>query len=162
MSMFSSSRASDTPFPAEPVSRLPSASQHAATVIARGVKVEGDFKSQGDVVIEGEVQGTVAAAGTLTVGTEAFIKADIHADEAIISGAVEGNVTVTKQAMLHSGAKLKGDLTAERIMVESGAVLDGRMQVGLTTAKAAKQEGSKAASSAPVIEAAPAADKAAS
>ncbi|GMU25222.1 polymer-forming cytoskeletal protein [Patescibacteria group bacterium] len=138
MSMFSS-RSTDAPFPAE-ATRASAPVQHAATVIAHGVKVEGDFKSQGDVVIEGEVQGSVTTAGTLTVGTEAFIKADIQADDIIVSGTVEGNLTVEKQAVLHSSAKVKGDLTAERITVESGAVVDGRVQVGLPSKKAVKEE----------------------
>jgi cytoskeletal protein CcmA (bactofilin family) len=101
-----------------------------ATTIARGVKVEGDFASQGDVVIEGEVHGKISAAGTLTIGPEAVIKADVTADEANISGLLEGNLTVKKQVVLHATARIKGDLIAERATVESGAVLDGRVQIG--------------------------------
>lgn len=86
--------------------------------------------SQGDVVIEGEVHGKVATTGTLTVGTEAVIKADVTADEAIISGTVEGNLHVKKQAVLHASAKVKGDLTVERATIESGAVLEGKVQIG--------------------------------
>lgn len=103
----------------------------AATTIARGVKVEGDFASQGDVVIEGEVHGKISAAGTLTIGPEAVIKADVTADEAIIAGFVEGNVRVKKQAVLRATAKVMGDFTSERVNIEAGAVLDGRVQVGV-------------------------------
>lgn len=110
-----------------------------ATVIARGVKVEGDFSSQGDVVIEGEVQGKIASAGMLTVGSEAVIKADVTADEATISGLIEGNVNVKRQALLHATARIKGDLTAERIIVEAGAALDGRVQVGQSPKADAKK-----------------------
>ncbi len=108
---------------------------HAATLIAKGVKLEGEFKSQGDVQIEGEVQGKVAAAGTLTIGPEAVITADVTADEAVISGVLNGNLTVAKQIVLHSSARVKGDIVAERISVESGAVIDGRVQIG-TNSKA--------------------------
>lgn len=103
---------------------------NGVTTIAYGVKVEGDFTSQGDVVIEGEVRGKIASSGALTVGSKAVIKADVSADEANVSGLVEGNLTIKKQAVLHATAKIKGDLTAERITVESGATLDGRVQVG--------------------------------
>ena len=109
----------------------PSAPAQGVTTIAHGVKVEGDFSSQGDVVIEGEVHGKIASAGTLTVGAKALIKADITADEAVISGVVEGNVRVKKQAVLHATARITGDLTAERVNMESGAALDGRVQIGV-------------------------------
>lgn len=100
------------------------------TVIARGVKVEGDFTSQGDVVIEGEVHGKISTTGILTVGSEAVIKADVTADEVVISGTIEGNLHVKKQAMLHASARVKGDLMVERATIESGASLDGRVQIG--------------------------------
>jgi cytoskeletal protein CcmA (bactofilin family) len=109
----------------------PSNPSVGATTIARGVKVEGDFASQGDVVIEGEVHGKITTAGMLTVGPEAVIKADITAGEAAISGSIDGNLSVKKQAVLHSTARLKGDLTAERLSIEAGATLDGRVQIGL-------------------------------
>lgn len=132
--MFTSSKHTDTPYPTDTPTPSPSVpGSHAGTIIARGVKVEGAFNSQGDVVIEGEVQGSISAAGTLTVGPEAHIKADIAADEAVISGRVDGNVTVKKQAVLHASANVKGDITAERITIQSGAALEGRVQIGSPT-----------------------------
>jgi cytoskeletal protein CcmA (bactofilin family) len=97
------------------------------TVIARGVKLEGDFSSQGDVVIEGEVVGTLSAAGLLRVGAEAVIKADIKAGEAIIAGSVEGDLTVERRLDLMTTARIKGDITTETISVEAGAVLEGKV-----------------------------------
>lgn len=100
------------------------------TLIARGVKVEGNFASEGDVAIEGEVHGTLSATGLLTIGTEAKIKADVHAGDALIAGVVEGNVTVTKQLTVKATARITGDITCEVISVESGALLMGKMAAG--------------------------------
>ncbi len=102
----------------------------SATVIARGVRVEGEFHSQGDVVIEGDVQGTIFAAGTLTIGSEARIVANITAQEAVISGTIKGDITVEKQAVFHATANITGDLKAERVTVEAGAVINGKVQIG--------------------------------
>lgn len=101
-----------------------------ATVIARGVKVEGDFTSQGDVQIEGEVHGHVSTSGLLTVGSEAKLKADVSAEEAVIAGLVEGNVTVKKRLELKSTAKILGDITCETVAVEEGATMHGKVGVG--------------------------------
>jgi cytoskeletal protein CcmA (bactofilin family) len=130
MSMFNNSKRTDMPYPSESGSMSSSSSSSNKTVIAKGVKVEGDFNSQGDVVIEGEVHGKITAMGVLTVGSEAVIKADIVADEAAISGTVEGNIQVKKQIVLHSSARVRGDVQVERATIESGAVLDGRVQIG--------------------------------
>jgi cytoskeletal protein CcmA (bactofilin family) len=129
--MFNNTKRTDMPYPTESGSMSSSSSSSSnKTIIAKGVRVEGDFNSQGDVVIEGEVHGKITAAGVLTVGPEAIIKADITADEAAVSGNVEGNIHVKKQIVLHSSARVRGDLQVERATIESGAVLDGRVQIG--------------------------------
>jgi cytoskeletal protein CcmA (bactofilin family) len=131
--MFTNTKSSDTPYPTDAPTPTPVGSTlapQAATIIARGVKVEGEFKSQGDVVIEGDVQGIISTNGMLTVGPEAHIKADVTAEEAMISGTVDGNLNIKKQAVLHASARIKGDITAERVTVESGAAIEGKVQIG--------------------------------
>lgn len=105
------------------------------TLIARGVKVEGNFSSEGDVAIEGEVHGTLSATGLLTIGSEAKIKADVHAGDALIAGVVEGNVTINKQLTIKSTARITGDITCEVVSVESGALLMGKISAGKRTSE---------------------------
>lgn len=103
----------------------------AATTIARGVKVEGDFTSQGDVNIEGDVNGHITTSGMLTIGTDAKLKAEVTAAEAVIAGSIDGTVTITKRMELKSTAKIRGDVTCETIVVEAGAMLEGKVSVGV-------------------------------
>jgi cytoskeletal protein CcmA (bactofilin family) len=112
----------------EPVSSTPP--RPTATVIAKGVKVEGDFASDGDVQIEGEVKGSLATKGRLTVGPDAVIRAEVKAGDASIAGLIEGNITIERRIDLKSTAKIKGDLVAEALSVESGAKLEGKTSVG--------------------------------
>lgn len=117
------------------MSPVPSA-RPSATVIANGVRVEGDFVSQGDVVIEGEVHGKVAVTGTLTVGTQATLKADVSAENITIAGSVEGNVTARARVDIKSSAKISGDIQAQTAAVEAGAALDGRVTIGASPRQA--------------------------
>jgi cytoskeletal protein CcmA (bactofilin family) len=107
-----------------------------ATVIAKGVKVEGEFKSQGDVLIEGDVHGTLATTGTLTVGPEAKIKAEIAAGDAVVSGSIDGNVKIEKRLELKATAKIVGDVQAEVVSIEAGAQIQGKMAIGMKPAHA--------------------------
>jgi cytoskeletal protein CcmA (bactofilin family) len=102
----------------------------SATVIAHGVKVEGEFVSQGDVMIEGEVHGHIATSGMLTVGTDAKLKADVAAQEAVVAGLVEGNMTIKSRLELKSTAKILGDVACETAVIEAGAVLSGKVMIG--------------------------------
>lgn len=113
------------------------------TLIARGVKVEGNFSSEGDVAIEGEVQGTLSATGLLTIGTEARIKADVKSGDAVIAGVVEGNITVAMQLTIKATARITGDITCEVVSVESGAFLMGKMSAGRKGSEATVTNGVK-------------------
>ncbi len=97
------------------------------TVIAMGVKVEGDFVSDGNVVIEGEVVGSLKAAMDLHVGDAARITADVSAANARIAGDVRGNVWIREKLELTSSSKVTGDIHAKVLTVESGAQVNGRV-----------------------------------
>lgn len=100
------------------------------TVIAQGVKVEGDFTSLGNVIIEGEVAGSVKVDGDLRVGESARIAADVTARNAMIAGGVEGNLTVAETLDLTASARIAGDLSASVLTVASGATINGRISMG--------------------------------
>ncbi|HVM90899.1 MAG TPA: polymer-forming cytoskeletal protein [Verrucomicrobiae bacterium] len=100
------------------------------TVIAKGVRIEGDFGGEGDMRIEGEVSGKLTVGGTLTVGPEASIKAEIKAGSAVVLGKIEGNITAEKRVELKSSANIKGDLKTQTLSVEPGAKISGSMSVG--------------------------------
>jgi cytoskeletal protein CcmA (bactofilin family) len=106
------------------------ASASSSTLIAKGVKMEGDFTSQSDVVIEGEVHGTLKTSGKLTVGTDAKILADVTAGDAVVAGSVQGNLQVANRLEVKSSAKIIGDISAEIVSIEGGAALSGRVSIG--------------------------------
>lgn len=105
-----------------------------STLIAHGVRVEGDFSSQGDVSIEGEVHGKVQVTGRLTVGSQALLKADVVAEQASIAGVVQGNISVKGHLELASTAKVTGDIVCKTAGVESGAMLNGKASIGMNAA----------------------------
>ncbi len=97
------------------------------TVIAQGVRVEGDFKSQGDVIIEGEVAGNIQAAGDLRVGEQSKIKADVIAGNAVVSGEIRGNMQIAGRLELTQSAQIIGDVTVEVLSVAPGAQVNGKI-----------------------------------
>jgi len=104
-----------------------------ATIIAKGVKLEGEFKSQGDVLIEGEVVGNIQTEGLLTAGPESVIKAGIVAADAVIAGKVEGNLQIKHRLEIRSTAKVEGDTVCQTIGIEAGAMLQGQVRCGEET-----------------------------
>jgi cytoskeletal protein CcmA (bactofilin family) len=100
------------------------------TIISASVKVEGDFVSQGNVLIEGEVEGNLKTEKDLRVGEHARICADVVAASATIAGEVRGNIEVTGRLELEPTAKVFGDLVIDDLVVASGATICGKISMG--------------------------------
>lgn len=101
--------------------------QIGETVIAHGVRVEGDFVSEGDVLIEGEVSGNIKTSGDLRVGEEAKIRADVVANNAVVAGELRGNIQIVGRLELLQTAKVIGDLTVDVLSVNPGAQINGKI-----------------------------------
>ncbi len=96
------------------------------TIIGPSVKVEGNFKGDGNITVEGMVQGSLKTSHNLTIGSQAKIKAEIEAKNLFLSGEVKGNVKVHERAELSKSARLLGNIETKVISVEQGAVLNGK------------------------------------
>ncbi|MFH1404661.1 MAG: polymer-forming cytoskeletal protein [Patescibacteria group bacterium] len=112
------------------------------TIIAHGVKVDGNFSSEGNIVIDGELHGTIETKESLRIGQSAVIHADISAKQAIIAGEVEGNITIKGVLELLETSNITGDIEAEVLSVSSGAKINGKvsMQRALEPARVQKKE----------------------
>lgn len=99
----------------------------AETIISASVKVEGDFVSQGNVLIEGEVEGSMKTEKDLRVGEHARIAADVSAASATVAGEVRGNVTISDRLKLEPTAKVYGDIRTRDLVIASGAIVNGKI-----------------------------------
>ena len=96
------------------------------TIVGPSVKVEGDFNSQGNVLIQGIVSGNVKTEKYLQVEEGAKIMASVSADSAKISGEVQGNLRVKNTLELASTARIIGDVESKTLIIAAGAILHGK------------------------------------
>jgi|JI8StandDraft_1071087.scaffolds.fasta_scaffold02365_4 cytoskeletal protein CcmA (bactofilin family) len=101
----------------------------ATTIIAKGVRVEGDFSSDGNVTIEGELKGKLSTVGRLVVGKDAVIDGIVKAGSASVAGSVTGPLTVDEGLDLLATSTVKGDVSAKTLSVERGAKIDGKTSI---------------------------------
>jgi cytoskeletal protein CcmA (bactofilin family) len=105
-------------------------SEEAETIIGEGVKVEGTFNAFGNVVIKGELTGSLETKSDLSVRERGKVEADIRAKNASIAGEIKGNLEIEEKIELDSTAKVLGDINCRVLAIEEGAVLSGRCKVG--------------------------------
>jgi cytoskeletal protein CcmA (bactofilin family) len=102
----------------------------AGALLSRGVSIKGSVKFLNELIIDGEVEGTVDSTGTLTIGEHACIRGEIRTKSVKVRGTVEGNVFVTERCELQAGSTLHGDIEAPRLMVDENATFVGSARVG--------------------------------
>lgn len=96
----------------------------APSIISADLRILGDILCEGDVQLEGVVEGDVRTK-SLTVGETALVKGSVYCDTARIRGTVDGEIHA-RTVLLARTARVRGDITHESIAIEAGAYLDGR------------------------------------
>jgi cytoskeletal protein CcmA (bactofilin family) len=101
--------------------------------IGRGTVIRGSIRGEGDLEVEGRVEGVLDIDGDITLLDSARVRISegvLSGRAVAIHGAVSGNVLGSTGIVLESGARVVGDLTAPRIGIRPGGLLRGQVTTG--------------------------------
>ncbi len=99
------------------------------TVIGAGSVVDGDLRGAGSFAVAGEVHGDGELGGFLSLAPGAVWRGRVHAAAALVAGRIEGSLRVDGKLELLVSAVIHGSVSAERIAIARGAVVDGEVSV---------------------------------
>ena len=111
-----------------------------SNVISKETRITGDIQALGNIRIEGSVDGTIYSKGRVVIGEVSVIKGNITSVEAEISGKVEGEVTCSEILFLKKNAVILGDITTQKLVVENGAVFNGKCQMNTNAMVVSKSD----------------------
>lgn len=125
---------------------LPTSSR-AAACISQGIKIKGELTGSEDLFVDGTVEGKLSLStnSCLTVGPNGHVKADVSAREVIVRGRIEGKVTGRDKVQLWSTGQVIGEVQTDRLAIEDGALLRGRVEAGRQPSKTAEIKASGSA-----------------
>lgn len=91
--------------------------------------MRGRLTGDGDVTVEGTIEGAVSVTGALIVAAGASISSEdaLQARTAVIAGNVEGGVVAQGNVRLMASARVRGDLKGAEISIDEGADFQGRI-----------------------------------
>ena len=92
-------------------------------VLAPNLLVSGNLVSEGNIHVDGTVEGDVQTVN-LTIGTTGVVKGRIFGREVKISGRVEGSITAS-EVVLEESAIIDGDIHYQSLSVARGARMNG-------------------------------------
>ena len=96
-------------------------------MIGPGTTIRGSITGDEDLVVEGDVAGSIRLTKNLTIGRAATVDASVEADKVTISGNLNGDAQIGTSVTVESGAAVVGDVTTPRIHIADGAHFQGRI-----------------------------------
>jgi cytoskeletal protein CcmA (bactofilin family) len=99
------------------------------TRIGKSVVIKGDISGGGSLYLDGELEGNVELNGSLTVGPEGRVRANLQARSIEVQGRVEGDLYGLERAELKKSATVVGDIYTPCIAIEDGMSLEGSVHV---------------------------------
>ncbi len=102
------------------------------TIIGVNTRFVGTLSSDGNVRIDGSMEGDIEILGNLIVGETGRVIATVKAQNVHISGAVKGEVMATENLEISPTGKLWGDIAAGRLHIEPGGLFRGQSEMRAT------------------------------
>lgn len=105
------------------------ASSNNINLVGFGTEIIGNITSNGDLRIDGSLNGNMIISGKVVVGETGKIKGEITCRNADISGAVNGKIMVQELLSLKSTSKITGDIVIGKLAIEPGAQFTGHCEM---------------------------------
>jgi cytoskeletal protein CcmA (bactofilin family) len=99
-------------------------------LIAAGTVFEGKIRTPGSIRIDGKIVGDVNATSSISVGTSGEVEGNLTAKTITVGGKVSGSITAQEKLLFESKAVVRGDIRATRLVMDEGALYDGKCAMG--------------------------------
>ncbi len=101
----------------------------SASVLGPTIRFTGELQAGEDLIVHGQVNGSITQGTRVTIGPRGVVTADIHSVHIDVEGRVEGNLLATKSVTIQESASLRGNITAPAVSIQPGAVFSGSIDM---------------------------------
>ncbi|MFZ3341802.1 MAG: polymer-forming cytoskeletal protein [Terriglobales bacterium] len=98
--------------------------------VGKSVVIKGEISGGEDLYVDGEIEGSIdLRSHSVTVGPNGKVKASVNAKSIVVQGKVDGSLTASDRLDLRKTAVVTGDVSTQRIAIEEGAFLKGKVDI---------------------------------
>lgn len=96
-------------------------------IIGGGTRIRGKISGEGNLVVEGHIEGEVAVRGNLTIAEGGSVVSNVEAHAINVAGALEGDVNASGNVRIVAGGRVRGDVKGAEVAIDEGAEFAGRL-----------------------------------
>lgn len=109
----------------------------------RGSLLEGELRFETSFRVEGKIVGKVLSEGNLIVGEGGEVEGELKVGELFVAGVVNGTVLAQRKVQLAPTGRVRADLVTPALVIENGALFDGRCEMAPAVPKEAQEAPAK-------------------
>jgi cytoskeletal protein CcmA (bactofilin family) len=91
-----------------------------------GSRIHGELQFEASFRVDGKFTGKISSPGSLIVGEGGEVDAEVQVANIFVTGVLRGTVQAAKRLQIAPGGQVYADITTPSLIVEDGAVLEGR------------------------------------
>jgi cytoskeletal protein CcmA (bactofilin family) len=107
----------------------PAASFDTASLIDRHSAFDGNFRSQRDLRVEGELKGTVTCEGTLFISEGATTAATVEAEHITVAGELTGQIRCRGRLQILPSGRVRANVSTGSLVIQEGAIYEGQLEM---------------------------------
>lgn len=111
--------------------------------IVEGTRIEGTFRSESNIRIDGSIIGNVETKGRLVIGPNGIIEGEITCQNAEVEGKINGKILVEDLLSLKSSARIDGEIFTSKLSIDPGAMFTGSCHMGNKVKQMTHERGEK-------------------
>ena len=108
-------------------------------IIGSGTSIVGNIVSQGDVRVDGILEGNLTTQSKIVIGATGKIVGEIKCKDCEVSGSVRGKIKVENLLMLRATATVEGEIRTSKLAIELDAVFTGTCSMSTTEPQVEEQ-----------------------
>ena len=99
------------------------------SVLGPTLKFKGELTASEDLLIQGQVEGSLTHSSKLTIGPEGVINANVKADFIAVEGSVTGDLVATSSVVVTESSKIDGNIYSPTVTLREGAKFNGKIDM---------------------------------
>ncbi len=99
------------------------------SILGPTLKFKGELTANEDLVIQGQIEGSIKHTSNLTIGEEGKLKADVVAEHISVEGKVDGDLEGRNAVVVKNNANVEGNIYSPVVTLHEGATFNGRIDM---------------------------------
>lgn len=101
------------------------------TIIGKNTCIKGELNGDGNVRIDGHIDGSISIMGNAVIGETGVVVGDVQSGNLVVTGIITGNANVKESLCIYSTGQLVGDVRVRMLKIDDGGVFKGKSDMAV-------------------------------